>query len=110
MRLRLAAVSAAFTVLCVPCSTGNDAAGAHSEPVKPGVRTVATAFLHAPGFWEGSPPRDGFEARLAAALADRLGLERVDVVRVPFAKLVAGDLGGADIALSQLSPTDKREK
>lgn len=32
------------------------------------------------------------------------------VKRVPFGSLVAGHLGGADIALSQLSPTDEREK
>lgn len=72
--------------------------------------TVATAFLPAPGFWEGRPPTAGFEAALAAALARRLGLERVAVEQVPFAALVAGRLDGADIALSQLSPTDERER
>src|SRR5262249_2159157 len=60
--------------------------------------------------WEGTPPTRGFEAGLAAALAQRLGLERVEVVHVPFAKLVSGDLGGADIALSQLTPTAARER
>jgi polar amino acid transport system substrate-binding protein len=77
--------------------------------VKPHVLTVATAFLPAPGFWEGSPPTEGFEARLALAVAHHLGLERVEVVQVPFAKIITGDLGGADIALSQLTPTEKRE-
>ena len=72
--------------------------------------TVATAFLPAPGFWEGNPPTQGFEAGLAQALAHHLGLERVAVVQVPFADLVAGQLRGADLALSQLSPTDKRER
>jgi polar amino acid transport system substrate-binding protein len=78
-------------------------------PVKPGVLTVATAFIPAPGFWEGNPPTNGFEARLALALAQHLGLQKVKVVQVPFAKIIKGDLGGADIALSQLTPTKERE-
>lgn len=80
------------------------------QPVKPGVLIVATAFLPAPGFWEGRPPTRGFEAGLAAALAKRLGLARVEVVQVPFASLVGGNLGGADLALSQLTPTAARER
>jgi polar amino acid transport system substrate-binding protein len=84
-------------------------AGTAFVPAKPGVLTVATAFIPAPGFWEGTPPTDGFEARLALELAHRLGLERVAVVQVPFAKLTRGELGGADIALSQLTPTKERE-
>jgi ABC-type amino acid transport substrate-binding protein len=76
----------------------------------PGVLTVATAFVPAPGFWQGSPPAQGFEAQLASALADHLGLERVSVIQVPFATLVTGRLRGADVALSQLTPTDKRER
>jgi polar amino acid transport system substrate-binding protein len=71
--------------------------------------TVATAFLPAPGFWEGTPPTNGFEARLALALAQHLGLQRVEVVQVPFAKIITGHLGGADIAMSQLTPTKERE-
>lgn len=72
--------------------------------------TVATALVPAPGFWAGTPPRAGFEAALASDLARRLNLERVEVVKVPFARLAAGDLGGADIAISQLTPTDERER
>jgi ABC-type amino acid transport substrate-binding protein len=34
----------------------------------------------------------------------------VRVVQVPFAQIVSGDLGGADLALSQLTPTKKRER
>jgi polar amino acid transport system substrate-binding protein len=78
-------------------------------PAKPGVLTVATAFIPAPGFWQGTPPTGGFEARLALALAHHLGLQRVEVVQVPFAKITKGDLGGADIAMSQLTPTKERE-
>jgi polar amino acid transport system substrate-binding protein len=91
------------------CSGGQGAAGARFESKKPGVLTVATAFLPAPGFWQGDPPTGGFEAQLASALAHRLGLDRVSVVQVPFAKLVAGELRNADVALSQLTPTKKRE-
>ena len=80
------------------------------HPTTPGVLKVATAFLPAPGFWEGTPPTKGFEAGLAADLAKRLGLQRVEIVHVPFPKLVAGDLGGADIALSQLTPTAARTR
>ncbi len=71
---------------------------------------VATAFLPAPGFWEGTPPTKGFEAALAADLATGLGLERVEVVQVPFAEIVSGKLGGADLALSQTTPTEERDK
>ncbi len=72
--------------------------------------TVATAFLPAPGFWEGNPPTRGFEAQLALAIAKHLGLSKVAVKQVPFAQIVSGHLDGADIALSQLTPTRKREK
>jgi polar amino acid transport system substrate-binding protein len=91
------------------CSTDQGAAGSKFHPAKPGVLTVATAFLPAPGFWEGKPPTRGFEANLARDLAQRLGLERVEVVQVPFASITGGKLGGADLALSQLTPTKERE-
>lgn len=92
------------------CAGGGGAAGSKFDPVTPGVLTVATAFLPAPGFWQGDGATDGFEAGLAAALADRLGLKRVKVIQVPFAEIVAGHLRGADLALSQLTPTPEREK
>jgi ABC-type amino acid transport substrate-binding protein len=100
----------AVALLCGSCSARESAAGASFEPVHPGVLEVATAFLPAPGFWEGRPPARGFEAQLALALAHKLGLERVAVVQVPFAQIVQGNLHGADIALSQLTPTDERRK
>ena len=109
-RLPLAALLGAVALTVTACGGGESAAGAKFEPVKPGVLTVATAFIPAPGFWQGRPPTSGFEAGLAAALAHRLGLGRVEVVQVPFGDLVRGKLGGADIALSQLTPTAEREK
>src|SRR3954452_22932246 len=107
--LALTLVSAVLALAASGCAGGEAAAGHAFEPATPGVLTVATAFLPAPGFWEGDPPTGGYEARLAAALADHLGLKRVKVIQVPFARIVAGDLGGADLALSQLTPTSERE-
>jgi polar amino acid transport system substrate-binding protein len=73
---------------------------------------VATAFFPAPGFWEGQPsaPSGGFEWDLARKLAARFGLATVSVVVVPFGDLIAGHLHGADIALSELTPTTERAK
>lgn len=78
---------------------------------KPGTLTVATS-LPAPGFWEGEDASDltgGFEYELARELADRWDLE-LAVIDVPFDDLVAGDLHGADLALSQITITDDRRR
>jgi polar amino acid transport system substrate-binding protein len=101
---------AALALGASACAGGEAAAGHSFEPGTPGVLTVATAFLPAPGFWQGNPPTAGFEAGLAAALAHHLGLKRVKVVQVPFAEIVVGNLRGADVALSQLTPTSERDK
>ncbi|MGE3619519.1 MAG: ABC transporter substrate-binding protein [Acidimicrobiia bacterium] len=78
-------------------------------PVEQGTLTVATA-LPAPGFWETD--RDGravggFEHGIAAALAERFDLA-LEVRDVPFDRIVAGDLGGADLALAQIAVTGER--
>jgi polar amino acid transport system substrate-binding protein len=77
-----------------------------------GTLTVATAFFPAPGFWEGTPsaPTGGLEWDLAHTLAKRFHLTSVSVTLVPFADLVAGNLHGADLALSELTPTAARRK
>jgi polar amino acid transport system substrate-binding protein len=108
--LTFAAFLGAIAVLVSACGSKEGAAGSSFHPAQPGVLKVATAFLPAPGFWEGTPPTKGFEAALAADLAHRLGLDRVEVVQVPFADIVSGKLGGADIALSQTTPTKEREQ
>jgi len=92
------------------CSVGSGAAGAKFVPKKPGVLTVATSFIPAPGFWFGPRAKSGFEAGLARALAQKLGLKRVRLVQVPFADVTTGRLGEADIGLSQVTPTAEREK
>jgi polar amino acid transport system substrate-binding protein len=92
------------------CAVERGAAGAKFVPKHPGVLTVATAFLPAPGFWSGPDAREGFEAGLALALAHKLGLRRVEVVQLSFASVVSGRLGSADIGISQVTPTSEREK
>jgi ABC-type amino acid transport substrate-binding protein len=106
----VACLAAVALTCCCACSAKESAAGASFKSATPGALRVATAFLPAPGFWEGRPPTRGFEAGLAIALAHKLGLERVEVVQVPFAQIVQGKLRGADIAISQLTPTDERKK
>ncbi len=97
--------------LAAGCTDRRPAAG-RFRPVQPGTLTVATSEIPATGFWEGTPsqPTGGFEWGLANALADRFGLARVHVVTVPFSKLVDGDLGGADLALSELTASSARER
>jgi polar amino acid transport system substrate-binding protein len=92
------------------CAVERGAAGAKFAPKKPGVLTVATAFIPEPGFWFGPGAKSGFESGLALALAHKLGLERVRVVQVPFASVVVGRLDGADLGLSQVTPTSERER
>lgn len=81
-------------------------------PVKPGVLTVATEKVPMTGFWLGTKerPTGGFEYGLAQAIAGQLGLDRVEIRTVPFGKMIAGDLGGADLGLRQLTPTPEREQ
>jgi ABC-type amino acid transport substrate-binding protein len=79
-------------------------------PRTPGTLTVATAQVPDPGFWEGTVahPTGGFEYGLARALASRFGLARVHVIEVPFKQLTAGNLHGADLALSDITVTKQR--
>lgn len=111
--LALGSLLVAVAVACGGNSetTGNLAAGTF-RPAHPGVLTVATGQVPAAGFWEGTvaAPTGGFEFGLAQAMAKRFGLASVKVVEVPFGDLIAGRLGGADLALSQLTPSPAREK
>jgi polar amino acid transport system substrate-binding protein len=104
-------VGIAAALVAAGCAEEDDAAGKSFAPGHKGVLTVATAFLPAPGFWQGDPATSGgFEAGLASALAKRLGLDEVKVVQVSFEDITHGRLHGADLALSQLTPTSEREK
>jgi len=105
-------VAVVLTVAAGCGSTARTGATGAFKPAHPGTLTVATAFFPAPGFWEGRPeaPSGGFEWNLAQALAGRFGLDSVAVVPVSLDDLVTGHLGGADLALSELTPTSKREE
>lgn len=71
-----------------------------------------TSEIPSSGFFEGTVehPTGGFEYELARAMADRFGLRSVRVEIKPFAQVVAGDLGAADMALDLITPTSQREK
>lgn len=106
---------AALAALCVAllAACGREAAPPSAgtfTPVTPDALTVAVDEIPRPGFWLGTAaaPTGGFEHGLARALATRLGLDELRVVTVPFARIVAGDLGGADVAISDVSVTDER--
>ncbi len=92
-------------------NAGNGAAGTFT-PHDKDTLTVATAQIPDPGFWYGSyaRPTGGFEYGLAQQLAARFDLDKVKVVQVPFHELVRGHLGGADLALSDITITDERSE
>jgi polar amino acid transport system substrate-binding protein len=100
-------------VLLSACSanTSSPAAGTFT-PNTPGVLTVATTTVPSPGFWEGTAahPTGGFEYELARALAQRFGLKSVRIELVHFHRIVSGELGGADLALDLITPTNQREQ
>lgn len=100
---------AAAALLSACGSAGGGASGTFTPRVKDTL-TVATAQIPDPGFWYGTfaHPTGGFEYGLARALADRFGLKRIALVDVPFHELVRGNLGGADLALSDITITEER--
>jgi polar amino acid transport system substrate-binding protein len=106
----LVAVAMAVCALagCGDLST-SPAAGAFT-PRQPGVLTVATSDIPTQGFWNGSSSHitGGLEYELALELARRFGLARVQIRLVHFHRIVSGYLGGADLALDLISPTNER--
>jgi polar amino acid transport system substrate-binding protein len=108
-KLLVPCLLAAAVVLSACASAGNGAAGTFTPRVK-GTLTVATAQIPDPGFWYGTfaHPTGGFEYALAQAFAERFGLKRIKLVEVPFHEIVRGHLGGADLALSDITITDER--
>lgn len=99
---------------CTVLSGCGGSAGATGTftPRQDGVLSVATAEVPSAGFWEGTAeqPTGGFEYELAVALANRFGIDRVRIVIVPFQRIVQGDLGGADIGLDLITPTEERDQ
>jgi len=108
---RLASVLVAVAVLG-PClaACGEPGAAGTFTPRTANTLTVATAQIPDPGFWSGTAehPTGGFEYGLARELAGHFGLAKVKVVLVPFKHLVAGELGGADLAISDITVTQER--
>ncbi len=95
------------------CSgAGGLGAAGKFTPRTPDTLTVATAQVPDPGFWSGTVehPTGGFEYGLARALAARFGLAKVKAIEVPFRRLTAGYLGGADLALSDITVTKERSE
>jgi len=81
-------------------------------PAKAGQLTVEVN-LPAPGWWNGDTPEtiaDGYEYCMAANIAHRAGLDKLEVVNVAWDALVAGQTKEFDLALSQISITDDRKK
>lgn len=110
-RRRLIAVATLIAAALVGC--GQDPAPRSAgtfTPVTPETLTVAVDQIPRPGLWLGTAdrPTGGFEHGLARALATRLGLDELRVVTVPFDRIIAGDLGGADVAISDVSATSER--
>ncbi len=81
-------------------------------PAVPGQLTVEVN-LPSPGWWNGDTPdtiKDGYEYCMAANIAYRAGLDKVQVVNVAWDALVAGQTKAFDLALSEISITDERKK
>jgi polar amino acid transport system substrate-binding protein len=81
-------------------------------PAVAGQLTVQTA-LPAPGWFNGDTPesiKDGYEYCMAANIAYRAGLDKVVVQNVNFDQLVAAGTKDFDLALAEISITDKRKQ
>ncbi|WP_201786944.1 ABC transporter substrate-binding protein [Acidihalobacter prosperus] len=82
------------------------------KPVIPGQLTVEVN-MPAPGWWNGNSPdtiKSGYEYCMAANIAYRAGIPKVKVKNVAWDGLVAGQTKNFDLALSEISITDKRKK
>jgi polar amino acid transport system substrate-binding protein len=81
-------------------------------PAVAGQLTVQTS-LPAPGWFNGDTPeaiKDGYEYCMAANIAYRAGLSKVVVQNVNFDQLVAAGTKDFDLALAEISITDKRKQ
>ncbi len=110
--LAIVAVASLLALSAIGCANSDRGASGSFTPVTHGTLTVATALVPDPGFWTGTfaHPTGGFEYELAEQLAARFGLAKVKLVEVPFHELVRGHLGGADLALSDITITEEREQ
>jgi polar amino acid transport system substrate-binding protein len=82
------------------------------KPVKAGVLSVQTS-LPATGWFNGDDAasvKDGYEYCMAAEIANRAGLDKVELSNVDFDQLVSAGTKDFDIALAEISITDKRKQ
>ena len=130
--IRVAAVAAAAMALASGCGGGDSSSQAASDgtptygnckvtgkfgetPIKPvdaDTLTVETS-LPSPGWWNGDTPdsiKDGYEYCMAANIAYRGGLHKLEVHPVSFDSLVAGQTRDFDLALVTISITPERKK
>ena len=94
------------------CEVSGERGSVKLVTVVPGALSVRPT-LPAPGWWNGDSPdtiKDGFEYCMAANMAYRAGLEQVIVVNRSFAQVIAGQATGFDIALSEITITEERQK
>lgn len=105
-----AAFATTLALAALGCANAGKGAAGSFSPRTANTLTVATAQIPDPGFWAGTfaHPTGGFEYGLAEQLTARLHLAKIKVVEVPFHELVRGHLGGADLALSDITITDER--
>lgn len=115
---RLVAPFAVLVVLLAACGGGDDVSvdtdevqdGGEFQPMTEGTLTVGTE-LPAPPFWNGDgydSITDGYEVDLAREIAERLGLDDVTFVEMPFAGLVAGQECPCDVDFGQVTITEER--
>lgn len=109
-----------FLLTLAACGDGDAPAPADTEPeaedeaafttMEEGVLTVGTE-LPAPPFWNGDDYdaiTDGYEVDIAREIAERLGLDEVAFVEMPFEGLVTGTPCPCDLNFSQVTITDER--
>jgi polar amino acid transport system substrate-binding protein len=95
-----------------PAATGAVPGAAQFRTRIPGVLTVATELPNPP-FVLGDDLahlEGGFEVDMVQAIAERLGIERVQWVSFPFTKLVAGDLCPCDFDVNGVSILPDRQQ
>jgi polar amino acid transport system substrate-binding protein len=110
--LTLALAGSAAAAMIGNCELTGQKGAFHISPVVPGQLTVEVS-LPAPGWWNGDTPdtmKDGYEYCMAADIAYRAGLDKVKVVNVAWAGLIAGQTTNFDLALSEASITEARKK
>jgi ABC-type amino acid transport substrate-binding protein len=82
------------------------------QTVVPGTLSVRPV-LGVPGWWNGDSLdtiKDGFEYCMAANMAYRAGLDRVELVSRSFQQILTGKSDGFDIALSEITITEPRKQ